>query len=90
MGEFSQSQKRYLNELLTKLNVSINSRVEELEKNLNERFEELKSDTNEKIRILEGKVAELEHDNSLLRSEVSQIRRRQIKKNLVIHGLSSK
>lgn len=89
MGDFTQSQKKYLRELFDEFQKTIHRKIEILEENLTRRITEVENQCEERLRVNETRIKELEKDKKQLTIEIENINRKQREKNLIIYGLKT-
>ncbi|KAL3284515.1 hypothetical protein HHI36_018673 [Cryptolaemus montrouzieri] len=87
MGDFSETQKNYLKNLLGSFSLSINGKCEELETSIGAKLNQIESDISEKFKAYENRVNELEAQDEQLRYEIECLDKKQRKNNLIIHGV---
>ncbi|KAL3288018.1 hypothetical protein HHI36_002470 [Cryptolaemus montrouzieri] len=84
--EFSEAQKEYLGRLITGYSQTINDRIDAQE--TGEQLVKVKTDTEEKFKEYEERIEKLDDENRKLLDQLANLKKKQRKNNLIIHGAS--
>lgn len=89
MGDFSEKQKAFINNLFQQLNTTINETASQLRNELVKQIEPLKSEICAIKSNFEEKISIIEAENKELRDKIVSLERKQRKNNLIIFGIDN-
>lgn len=87
MGDFSEAQKIFMNELFSKLNTTLTEKTTEIREEINKQVNEIKEEFSCTLNRLQNKLEKTEEVNKSLERKIIFLERKVRKNNIVVFGI---